>query len=71
MNKFANELSKTIPVAVDSIDYKQIMYNLTLNLGLPSADITVDSISTVPPNYSGFNKSENENCIYWLCLKSV
>ena len=61
MNKFANDLGKTVMVPSESDTYKQLMYNLTLNLGIPSTEVIINSISTIPPNYSGFSKGHNEN----------
>jgi hypothetical protein len=63
MNKFSSELGKTVELSPDSDEYKRISYLLNLNLNLPSVDINVKSISTIPSSFLGFAKNENENSV--------
>ena len=63
MKKFANDLIKTVELPYDSDEYKRIFYSLNLNLCLPSAEINIKSLASIPINFSVNNKNENENAL--------
>ena len=61
MNKFTDNYGKLVALPPDSKAYRQINYKLSLYLGLPSAEILLSSISSIPPNYNEDKIGENEN----------
>ena len=61
MNKFTSDLIKTVELPFDSDEYRRIFYSLNLNLCLPSAELNIKSLASIPINLSINNKNDSEN----------